>query len=102
MRVLVTGASGQLGSYLMEELAGHDAIGVDLVPGDRAIEGDIRDREAMLQACEGAEAVIHCAAQVSVERSMESPLHDMDLNVTGTVNLLKAAVEVQRQTIAIL
>jgi UDP-glucose 4-epimerase len=99
MRVLVTGAAGQLGSYLLDDLfPRHEVLGIDLLPGraehSRLMgRADIRDREEMLRVCEGMDAIVHCAAQVSVERSMESPLHDMDLNVTGTVNLLKAAVD---------
>lgn len=38
------------------------------------------------------EAVIHLAAQVSVERSLERPDQDVDVNVYGTLNLVREAV----------
>ena len=39
----------------------------------------------------GFEAIVHCAAQTSVERSMKDPEFDRDVNVTGTRHLLSAA-----------
>lgn len=98
MKVLVTGGSGQLSSYLFEELASdHEAWGVDLrEPVFDSAKGivtiaDIRDPDAMLDACKGADAVIHTAAQVSVQRSTEDPAFDVETNVLGTVRTLKAA-----------
>ncbi|MDW5562515.1 MAG: NAD-dependent epimerase/dehydratase family protein [Methanomassiliicoccus sp.] len=98
MKVLVTGGSGQLSSYLFEELASeHEAWGVDLrEPTFDSAKGritiaDIRDQAAMLDACRGADAVVHTAAQVSVQRSTEDPAFDVETNVLGTVRTLKAA-----------
>jgi UDP-glucose 4-epimerase len=98
VKVLITGGSGQLSSYLFEELNGkQEAWGVDIrEPAFDAAKGkvriaDIRDPEAMLEACHGAEVVIHTAAQVSVQRSTEDPAGDADLNVIGTIRTLKAA-----------
>lgn len=98
--MLITGASGQLSSYLFEEMEGrHEAWGVDIrrpchaIALDRLMLADIRDPEAMRQACKGAEAVVHTAAQVSVQRSTEDPSGDVEINVLGTVRLLKAAVD---------
>ena len=60
MKVLVTGAKGQLGTDLMNELAkrGIEGIGVDVQ------EMDITDAEACRRVIKnsGADAVIHCAA----------------------------------------
>jgi nucleoside-diphosphate-sugar epimerase len=73
---LITGARGQLGSHIAEQLRaaglpvralvrpGKDAsflrdIGVDLV------EGDLRDADAVRRATAGASVVYHCAARVS-------------------------------------
>jgi len=98
VKVLVTGGSGQLSSYLFEELAaGHEAWGIDIrepvfdSAKEKVTIADMRDPTAMRDACRGAEVVIHTAAQVSVQRSTEDPAGDADLNVIGTVRTLKAA-----------
>lgn len=54
---------------------------------------DIRDHESMARACDGADAVVHTAAQVSVQRSTEDPASDVETNVLGTVRVLKAALD---------
>lgn len=100
MNVLITGASGQLSSYLFEEMEGkHEAWGVDLrEPTFAGAMGkvdiaDIRDHRSMVRACDGAEVVVHTAAQVSVQRSTEDPAFDVETNVLGTVRVLKAALD---------
>ncbi|MFP4171188.1 MAG: NAD-dependent epimerase/dehydratase family protein [Methanomassiliicoccales archaeon] len=93
MKLLVTGSSGQVGSYLIEGLRDHEVTGLDLRPGPRTVTGDVRDPDLVSELCAEADAVIHLAAQVSVERSLRDPLEDMDINSTGTVNLLRAASE---------
>ena len=93
MRILVTGSSGQLGSYACEHLSrGHEVVGLDIrapVSGTQdSLIGDIRRRVDCKAAVAGVDAVIHCAAQVSVERSMEDPISDAETNVLGTINML--------------
>jgi UDP-N-acetylglucosamine 4-epimerase len=58
------------------------------------IEGDIRNFDLVKNAVEGIDAVIHEAALVSVTRSVENPFISNEINVTGSVNLLKACVDV--------
>jgi 2-alkyl-3-oxoalkanoate reductase len=73
---LVTGATGQLGSHIVEQLrAVGEEVRVLVRPGrDLAflqqqgaeiIEGDLRDAAAVKRAAEGAAIVYHCAAKVS-------------------------------------
>jgi UDP-glucose 4-epimerase len=93
MKVLVTGSSGQLGSYVCERLGDrHELSGLDILApragGVETIVGDIRKRDDVRRAVSGVEVVVHCAAQVSVERSMEDPTTDAETNVIGTINLL--------------
>ena len=99
MKVLVTGSSGQLGSYLCEALVGdHDVRGMDIRPQPFAdlksisTLGDICEPAAVKAAVKGVQAVVHCAAQVSVEKSTEDPLSDARTNVLGTVNMLHESV----------
>ena len=91
--MLVTGSSGQLGSYVSELLADrHEVQGMDIkpavVPGLKSLAGDIRRLGDVREALSDVDAVIHCAAQVSVERSLEDPVSDAETNVIGTINLL--------------
>lgn len=99
MKVLVTGGSGQLGSYLLDELMkNHDPLGIDLrEPSIRehrplVSRADIRDPIGAKEACEGMNVVIHAAAQVSVEKSVLDPRSDADTNIIGTLNMLEASV----------
>jgi len=57
------------------------------------IEGDIRNFDLVKKTVKGVDAVFHEAALVSVTRSVENPLLSNEINVTGTVNLLKACVD---------
>ncbi len=99
-KVLVTGSSGQLGSFVCELLAeGSDVVGLDVRPQpysrliDISVEGDITKRADVRKALKGVGAVIHCAAQVSVEKSLQDPLSDSRTNVLGTVNMLHESVQ---------
>ena len=98
MKVLVTGSSGQLGSYICESMAGeYEVSGLDIAPSrhastkDLTALGDIRDAGDASRAVRCVDVVVHCAAQVSVERSTEDPATDAHKNVLGTVNMLHAS-----------
>lgn len=112
-RWLVTGAAGFIGSHLVETLlaAGQDVVGVDnfatghrsnLVqavgragPGAegrwRFLELDVADGDAVRDACQGCEVVLHQAALGSVPRSIADPIATHRANVTGFLSLLVAA-----------
>lgn len=88
MKVLVTGAWGQLGSDVMQELErqGLDAAGVDIS------EMDITDAAAVdaVLAASGADAVIHCAAYTAVDAAEENEELCRSVNRDGTQNIASA------------
>jgi UDP-glucose 4-epimerase len=104
-RVLVTGGAGFIGSHVAQRLhsLGWDTHVLDsLATGDSANVpagvplhiADIRAEGELLAALRtDYDAIVHCAAQTSVERSMKDPEFDREVNVTGTRNLLAAARE---------
>lgn len=107
-KFLVTGGAGFIGSHIAEYLLKHGAAKVrvldNMVNGFENnlntlrqydafefIEGDIRNAEVCMQACEGIDYVSHQAALGSVPRSMKEPGYFSEVNVTGFVNMMKAA-----------
>lgn len=94
MRILVTGSAGQIGSYAVDEARrlGHEVRGLDLRPSPWTTQvGDVRDAKACGAALQGCQAVVHCAAQVSVPKSLADPVTDASHNVLGTLTVLEAA-----------
>src|SRR5690625_2254800 len=93
-RVLVTGASGVLGSGVARAL---DAAGAQVtvlqrsasgIPGVREVRGSVTNPQDVAIALEGVDSVIHIAAKVSVS----GPLKDYEhVNIEGTRTLLYAA-----------
>ena len=55
------------------------------------VEGDIRDEAAVAKAIEGVDTVVHLAAFGSVVESVDDPLENFDVNVRGTLVVLRAA-----------
>lgn len=125
-KIIVTGSSGLIGSEVVEKycLAGWDVYGIDnnmradfFGPnGDtrwnqsrlqtqyknfKHVELDIRNRQAVLDTLREIQpyAVVHTAAQPSHDLAASRPFDDFDVNALGTVNLLEATRQANRETI---
>jgi UDP-glucose 4-epimerase len=106
MKVLITGGCGFIGVNLVKFLSemGFTVRVVDnlsvgkneylkalsLPKPPQLIVEDIRNKEAMDEAVNGMDAVVHLAAHTSVVESLENPEEDWDINVNGTLNVLEA------------
>lgn len=104
---LVTGGAGFIGSNLCEAILemGYTVRCLDNFSTGKKenieglmdkseftlIEGDIRNLDTCLKACEGADYVLHQAAWGSVPRSIELPLLYEEINIKGTLNMMEAA-----------
>lgn len=89
MRVLVTGATGFLGSHVAHAL---EARGHEVVPFARALGGDVLDSRGVARAATDCRAVLHCAGRVSRKPEDAEALYD--LHVRGTKTVLDACAEV--------
>lgn len=97
MRILLTGSSGWLGRFLAPRLrqAGYAVIGLDLAPGaETLIRGSVADRALIGRVFidHQPQAVIHAAALHKPDIARYPAQAFIDTNVTGTLNLLEAAV----------
>jgi UDP-glucose 4-epimerase len=105
MRALVTGGAGFIGSNLVNRLIkdGHDVVIVDdLSTGERdnihpkaeAWIVDISDvHEYWDEIFDNIDVVFHTAARARVQPSIKNPIKFNDVNVTGTLNMLKCCVD---------
>jgi UDP-glucose 4-epimerase len=97
VRVLLTGSTGWLGRHLAPLLtaSGHEVTGVDVAPGQFTQEiGTVADRtfvDRVVAGC-GIEAIIHAGALHKPDIARFPRQAFIDVNVTGTLNLLDAAV----------
>lgn len=101
MKALVTGGSGFIGSNVSKMLL---SKGIEVVVFDNLssgyydnikelpvefVKGDILDRDAIKDACNGVDVVFHLAASVGRQRSIDHPQLDSEINLIGTVNVLE-------------
>lgn len=108
MQVFITGGAGFIGSHLAERLIadGHRVSVLDDFstgrrenlgrvsdnPRFRLVEGSVLDASLVAEMAAEADMIVHLAAAVGVRLIMEQPSRSILTNVTGTENVLRAAL----------
>ena len=86
MKIAVTGAAGQIGSRLCEDLArDHEIVRIDIQGVGEPI--DVLDLDGLTRALAGSDTVVHLAGKVAVKASWD----DTHENLIGTYNAFEAA-----------
>ena len=105
-RYVITGGAGFIGSHIAERLADSadlvlfdslrrnslESTDLATLPSVELVEGDIRDRDAVLNVVRGADAVFHLAAIAGVSSYYNEPEATLRVNIEGTANVVDAAV----------
>jgi UDP-glucose 4-epimerase len=108
-KILVTGGAGFIGSHIVDKLMEEDFVVTvidNLQTGSHAnidrhlgkknfsfVKGDIRDINLVRKTLKDIDVVFHEAALASVTLSVKDPILTNQINVEGTLNLLKASCD---------
>jgi len=106
MTVLITGATGFIGSHLVKEYVklGKKVVAMvhdtpvwtkwltEALDGAIIVQGDVRDYHFLMRVINqySVDTVIHLAAQSIVKKAYNDPVNTYDINVMGTVKVLEA------------
>ena len=109
MKILVTGGSGFIGSYLCNNLLeqGHEVVSLDdfssgkqenLVElestnGFKSIKGSILDKEVIKDLISKVDVCFHFAAAVGVQKILDDPIGSLKTNLHGSENVIQACAE---------
>lgn len=98
LKIAITGGSGFVGQHLLEDI-GHSnytlriitrnaSKKIDYIPsGSEIFEADLTNYKSLLKAFEGMDVIVNIAAEVRDQKNLT------ETNISGTKNLIKAAIE---------
>ncbi len=103
MKILITGGAGFQGSHLAERMLkkGHEVTLLNTFSGEKVrniadfekdvhvVFGSITDPVLVEKTVRGHDVVFHLAANVNVDHSLRDPKSFIDVNITGTFNILE-------------
>ena len=103
--ILVTGGAGSIGSELVEKLLEYPVKSLRVLDIDehalfklsrrtkneklRTLLGSVLDRDRLEMACRNVDIIIHSAAIKNIEISEFNAIETIDVNINGTVNMIK-------------
>jgi UDP-glucose 4-epimerase len=100
MKFLVTGSSGHLGEALVRTLHSldHEVAGLDILESPFTTHiGSVSERSVVTHCMSGVQVVFHAATLHKPHIATHSRQEFVDANITGTLNLLEAAVLSRRE-----
>lgn len=110
LTILLTGGTGSFGSAFVDRvLSEHDDVTIRIYSRDelkqsemrerfgdqrlRYLIGDVRDRDRMVRAAQGADVIVHAAAMKQVPACEYNPFEAVQTNVIGAQNIVDAAID---------
>ncbi len=116
--ILVTGGTGSIGRSLVREVLQHSPASVRILSRDeykqyclardlndprvRFLLGDVRDKDRLSLAMEGADLVMNAAALKQVPHSESNPFEAIKTNVIGTQNIIELAMKSDVQKVVLI
>ena len=97
MKIVITGGSGFLGSYVADQLTkeGHKVIIYDKKKSkwtklkQEMCVGDILNTRLLESVIKGSDVVFHFAALADIDQSLKEPINTVNINILGTVRALE-------------
>jgi len=106
LNILITGGAGFIGRHLVEQLKNHQVTIYDdlsnssiekilflIESGINFVKGDVLDFEKLTESSRNFDVVIHLAAKSDVTESIIHPEDTINVNLNGTINVLRCCVQ---------